>query len=106
MRDCFAGTRLVYITGVLADKEYDRVLRLMLPHAQRVFTITPDHPRALAGSVLAGEAGKYHPDVTDVSSVPQAVRQAVEAAGREGAVLAFGSFSFLNELKRAVRELS
>ncbi len=106
VRDCFAGTRLVYITGVLADKEYDRVLRLMLPHAQRVFTITPDHPRALAGSVLAGEAGKYHPDVTDVPSVPQAVRQAVEAAGREGAVLAFGSFSFLNELKRAVRELS
>ena len=105
VQHCFAGARIVYITGVLADKEYDRVMQCMLPHADRVFTITPDHPRALAGSVLAMEAGRYHPDVSFVPSVSQAVRQAAEAAGRDGVVLAFGSFSFLKELKRAVRGL-
>ncbi len=104
VRNCFAGRRLVYIIGVFADKEYEKVLELTLPYAARVFTVTPDHPRALDGQALAKRAGRFHPAVTYAARIPQAAACAAKAAGADGVVLAFGSFSYLGELRQAVRD--
>lgn len=103
VQSCFPGRRLVYIIGVLADKEYEKMLRTMLPYAAQVFTITPDNPRALDGERLAGQARRLHPAVpcSYVPDIAQAVALARDAAGIRGIVLAFGSFSFLGALKRA-----
>lgn len=107
--------RLVYIIGMLADKEYEKVLPLMLPYASLVFTVTPQHPRALDGQVLALEArrfyarmesegkqrgGKGRPEVFYVPDISEAAARAVRGAGARGVVLAFGSFSFLKQLVR------
>ncbi len=56
VRNYFTNTPLTYIIGVLADKEYEEMLRLMLPYAGRVYTVTPPNPRALDAEALAGEA--------------------------------------------------
>lgn len=99
VQSALAGRRVVYIIGVFADKEYEKLLRIMLPYAAQVFCVTPDHPRALDGKKLAQLAEKLHPAVTYVPDILQAAASAAQAAGREGAVLAFGSFSYLGELK-------
>lgn len=49
---CFAGRRVVYMIGVFADKEYEKLLQIMLPYAAQVFTVTPRHERALDGKSL------------------------------------------------------
>jgi len=102
VRSCFSERRMVYIIGVFADKEYEKLLQIMLPYAARVFTVTPDHPRALDGKVLAQLAGTMHPAVAYVPDLAQAAALAAEAAGAEGVVLAFGSFSYLGELRADV----
>lgn len=99
VQSVLAGRRVVYIIGVFADKEYEKLLQIMLPSAAQVFTVTPGHPRALDGKKLAQLAEKLHPAVTYVPDILQAAASAAQAAGREGAVLAFGSFSYLGELK-------
>lgn len=104
VRNCFTNRRIVYIIGVLADKEYEKVLQIMLPYAAEVFTITPNDPRALDGRELARLASGYHAAVTYVPKIPDAAVRAVQAAGEDGAVLAFGSFSYLGELKQAVKD--
>ncbi len=104
VQNCLAGRRVVLIIGVFADKEYKKVLKIMLPCAAAVFTVTPDHPRALDGRILAQQAAEYHTAVSYVPGISQAVRLAEEAAGTGGAVLAFGSFSYLKELKQAVKD--
>lgn len=104
VRNCFTNRRIVYIIGVLADKEYEKVLQIMLPYAAEVFTVTPDDPRALDGRELARRASEYHAAVTYIPKIPDAAVQAVQAAGADGAVLAFGSFSYLGELKQAVKD--
>ena len=108
VRDCLSGTgrRIVYIIGVFADKEYEKLLRIMLPDAVQVFTVTPDHPRALSGETLARLAGTMHPAVSYVPDLAQAAVLAAEAAGAGGAVVAFGSFSYLKALKAAVKNRS
>lgn len=107
LRSCLLGVgrRIVYIIGVFADKEYEKLLQIMLPDAVQVFTITPDHPRALSGAALAQLAGTMHPAVSYVPDLAQAAALAAEAAGAKGAVLAFGSFSYLGALKAAVKNM-
>lgn len=102
----FTKCKIIYIIGVLADKEHEKMLRLMLPLAEKVFTVTPHNPRALNGKLLAEEAGKYHKDVTFVSEIKEAVSLAMEAADKEqGMVLSFGSLSYLGEVKNALKEI-
>lgn len=100
----FTKCKIIYIIGVLADKEHEKMLRCMLPLAEKVFTITPHNPRAMAGEELAKEARKYHRDVTFVPKIEEAVELALEAAKKEkGMVLAFGSLSYLGEVKNALK---
>lgn len=102
----FTKCKIIYIIGVLADKEHEKMLSCMLPMAEKVFTITPHNPRAMAGEELAKEARKYHRDVTFVPKIEEAVKLAMEAADREkGMVLAFGSLSYLGEVKNALKEI-
>lgn len=100
----FTKYKIIYIIGVLADKEHEKMLRCMLPLAEKVFTITPHNPRAMAGEELAKEARKYHKDVTFVPKIEEAVELALKAAKKEkGMVLAFGSLSYLGEVKNALK---
>ena len=40
--------------GVFSDKDYESIIKLMLPMADHIFTIaTPDNPRAMAAGELA-----------------------------------------------------
>lgn len=95
---CFEQGALTMIIGVLADKEHEKMLQIMLPYAKRVFTITPDNPRALDGQALAEEAGRLHADVRYCSTIEEAVKRALQY---EEPVLAFGSLSYLAEVREA-----
>ncbi len=100
----FSGRRKLFLIGVLADKEYQKLLQLTAPLADRIFTLTPENPRALSSDLLAEEAGKYCDRVTDAGNATQALRLAYEEAGEEDVILAFGSLSFLGELLEALRK--
>lgn len=101
----FTNRFIVYIIGVLADKDYEKALQPILPYAAQIYTITPPNDRALDGAVLAEWAGRCHQKVTFVPDIAHAVSLAAETAGAEGVVLAFGSFSFLKDIRQAVREV-
>ena len=101
IENCFTNTKLTYIIGVLADKEHDKMLRLMSPYACRVYTVTPDNTRALSAKALAAEARTYYEHVTEASSVEQALSFALE---HEEPVLAFGSLSYLGQLRNAYKK--
>ena len=114
----FTNYKIIYIIGVLEDKEYDKMLEIMMPLAWKVFTVTPNHPRALDGAVLAeqaeacfgeGLAGtKAGPsDILCCGTVSEGVEKAFacarKAAGEKVMILAFGSLSYLGEIREIVR---
>ncbi len=94
----FAGHRIIYIIGVLADKDYDAVLKHTAVLAERIYTITPQNLRGLDSAILAQAAKKYCPRVIDAGTVSNAVLQAYQTAGEEDVIIAFGSLSYLNEV--------
>lgn len=97
----FTNYEITYIIGVLADKEHQKMLSVMLPLAKKVYTVTPDNIRALPGDELCREACKFHGDVVCAGSVREALKRALaDAKGyRQPMILAFGSLSYLGELK-------
>lgn len=101
----FQGRKLYFIMGVFADKDYPAVIRMMAPMAERIFTVeTPDNPRALPAHKLAAAVAEVNPSVQAEASVQEAVKAAMEAAGREGVVIAFGSLSYLHLVDEAAKE--
>lgn len=99
----FTNKKIVFIMGVLKDKEYEKIARIMAPLAFQILTITPpDNPRALPGLELAQVVSRYNPRVTTVDSLEEAVELSMLLADKETVILAFGSLSYLGALKKLV----
>lgn len=96
-----SGKPLIFIVGVLKDKEYEKVLGLTADLASHILTVTPPNAqRALSAYELAETAKKYCKSVTAAGSLEEAVEMASLLAGTECAIIAFGSLSFLGALKK------
>lgn len=132
LRQSFSGRRIVFVLGVLQDKDYSDMLDVLLPLAHAVACITPPNPRALSAAHLAcliqekqssremplsdvfhasgeleSEASKKGIiPVIGASSILQALEWAFEQAGADGVVCACGSLYSIGDIKRALEQLS
>ncbi|MCD7981088.1 MAG: bifunctional folylpolyglutamate synthase/dihydrofolate synthase [Clostridiales bacterium] len=102
----FAGRRVIYIMGVLADKEYEKMIRFMFREGDRVYTLTPPNPRALSAADLATQLKKQKIDAIPCVNPRDAVSYALADAKEEDVILAFGSLSYLRGVREAFREIS
>lgn len=95
----FTNRRIIYIMGVLRDKEYDKIIGLTHSLADQIITVTPpDNPRAMSAYDLACEVAKVHPKVTAVDSLEEAVEISRLLAGKEDCIVAFGTLSIQGRL--------
>lgn len=97
----FEGKRIIYIMGVLRDKEYDKMIRATCALAEQIITVTPpDNERALGGYELAQILRRCHNSVTVADSLHEAVEMAYLLAGKDkdAVIIAFGSLSYMGKL--------
>ena len=97
--------KVVAIVGVLADKDYEEMFRPMLPLVDEFFCITPPCPRALSSEKLAkylSERGKLAHAFCDVE---ECIKAAVGKAGKEGAVICFGSLYSIADIQQGFQRL-
>jgi dihydrofolate synthase/folylpolyglutamate synthase len=94
----FPGRKMVYVMGVLADKEYSKVLYNTANHAKRIITVTPNNMRALSSADLAQHAKQYCEDVIDAGTVNNGLNIAMNGIEEDDIILIFGSLSFLDEV--------
>lgn len=105
MRFYFTNQRIIYIMGVLKDKDYAGMIRQSVPMAEYVFTVTPPNKeRALPAFELAKQIREYNPNVTATDSVEEALEMARLMAGEDGVVLAFGSLSYMGKLRTCFKK--
>lgn len=70
---------LVGVLGVLADKDYKDMLSDLAPCFAKIYTVTPNCPRALSAEELQKEA-RFHTDAEAADGVADAIRKAVDYA--------------------------
>jgi dihydrofolate synthase / folylpolyglutamate synthase len=100
----FPDQECIYVMGVLADKEYDKVLAITTKKAKSIYTITPNNARGLGAQSLAKCALNYCDHVKATSSVNEALQLAIEESNmgkkenKDIPIIVFGSLSFQNEV--------
>ena len=101
IHDYLGGRRLTVLTGVLADKEFHSMYAGVAAYASEFITVTPPNPRALSAEDLKEYLGQFGKPVTSCDSVAEGVKLAMEQAGSEGVVLAYGSLYMVGEIRTA-----
>ncbi len=100
---CFPDGGYVLLMGVLKDKEYEKIIRILGSGASHLVTLTPPgNPRALDGFELAECGAKYINNTTAAGSVEEGLEMALLLSGGERPVIACGSLSWLYRLREAV----
>lgn len=100
----FTNRRLIFMIGVLADKDYHSMLSILAPMADTIIALAPNNSRALPSDRLAAEARLYCNRVFDEKDIRHAIERAYMEAGTEDVIFAFGSLSFLGSLAADLKE--
>ncbi|MCI8330134.1 MAG: bifunctional folylpolyglutamate synthase/dihydrofolate synthase [Oscillibacter sp.] len=95
------GRRLVFLMGILADKDVGEMLDLLAPLAKQVLTLRPDSPRAMDPAALCAALAERGVEARVCGSAAEGVAAAKEAAGRQGAVCALGSLYLAGAVRTA-----
>lgn len=100
LNNYFPGERVVFLIGVLADKDYLGLTARLAPLARSFITVTPDSNRALSAAVL-GKVLKetYHLPVMVCASVQEGIETAQKEAGPQGLVCCVGSLYLAGEAR-------
>lgn len=105
LRALFPGEKFVFLVSIMADKDADEMLRLLLPLAKGFVTVTAPSPRAIPASELAarieGLGGRAEP----AGGIPAAVARVWELAAG-GPAAALGTLYFSGEVREAVADLA
>ncbi|MDA8263454.1 MAG: Mur ligase family protein [Actinomycetota bacterium] len=93
MAEEFAGIEPVYgVAAMLAGKDARAVIKPMKPRLTGIFVTTVGEQRSMSAAALGAAALEEGCSVLEAATVEEAVSEAMEMAGEEGAVVVFGSF--------------
>lgn len=99
----FKDEKILLLTGVMADKDYDRMVARMGEVASRAFCVRPANDRALDPAKYAESFRKIGIPAEGYATVAEGVKAAAETAKREGkALLCLGSLYMYGEVRAAV----
>ena len=109
VEELLPNRRFIGIMGVFKDKEYEQIVETMAPLFEKIYTVNlPDTGRTLDAETLKqtiencckdmSEAEVQERTVTAVGDIEKAVNLALDEAGEDDAILAFGSLSYLGRV--------
>ena len=100
------GKKVVFLLGVLADKDYPQIMDIVMPYAKKFICMTPFSPRALPARKLAEFLKSKGAAASSCDSdVERGIRMARKAAGKRGAVVAFGSLYLAGHVRTVWQEM-
>ena len=104
LNDRFPGQKFVFLLSIMADKDVDEMLELLLPLANRFVTVAAHTPRAMPAETLAEHIRVRGGTAEPAPSIEAGVARAVELGGT-GPVCALGTLYFSGEVREAFRKI-
>ena len=92
----FNDRNIIIILGILKDKDYCEMIRILAPAAKTIFAVAPDNKRALSAKTLADLV--IEQDVICITNSEEAVARAIEMAGENDVVIVAGSLYLAGEV--------
>lgn len=102
----FGDEKVIVISGVLRDKEYEKIAEDISEIASEVFTITPENPRALTAGEYADVIREKGANATPTSSIEEALSSAINEAKKAGsAIVILGSLYTYENVIKEIKKL-
>ena len=95
----YPGKKLLFLTGVLGDKDYPAMMGELLPLAKTFVTITPDSERALSARDLAAYLKSRGGQATPCQTTQEGLERVLELAGPEDTVCVCGSLYMIGQVR-------
>jgi dihydrofolate synthase/folylpolyglutamate synthase len=95
----YPGEQFHFIMGVMADKDYEQMVKCLIPLAARFGTVTPENHRALQAKALTSFIEQYHIPTDTYAGIPDVVTDIMHTRKHMHKIIAFGSLYFVGELK-------
>lgn len=99
LESLFGEKKLIFLAGVLADKDWQQMLSRALPLAKAFVTVTPPSNRALSADALAAYLRDRGMDACAAASLEEGVEAALALAAPDDAICAWGSLYSVGELR-------
>ena len=103
IRRYFPKRKVYFVTGVLADKDYEQMMRLIVPLSKCFFTIAPPSPRALSAGELAACIEKLGGCAAPYDTLESAIHAALLMAGNDDVVVISGSLYYIGTARDIIK---
>jgi dihydrofolate synthase/folylpolyglutamate synthase len=101
LREEFSYKKLIFIFGVLKDKDYKAMLKKLLPLGDRLILTSPDTERAMPAEALLPVAKQYLRRIEVVKNSREALKRALSIADQNDLICVTGSLYLIGEIKKA-----
>lgn len=99
LQQLYPGKKVLFLTGVLADKDYPDMFRQILPLAKGFVTITPESPRAMTAQELAAYLQENGAQAVPCDSTAQGLETVLAQARADDVVCICGSLYMIGEVR-------
>lgn len=104
VKENFGDNKITLFFGILKDKNPDDVLEYLIPLCNKVYTLTPNNPRAMKASDLAALIkGSYDIDVTVIDDYENIIN-IVKNAGKNDYIAFVGSLYMIGDVRTILRK--
>ena len=95
----FPGQKIIFIMGILADKDYHKVIDIVGPLAKRFYTVPVPNPRALDPEQLARELKDAGYQAEARASIDEATDEALKNSTEKDVICSFGSLYYVGRIR-------
>ena len=103
MKRHFAGSRILLVTGMLADKQIDKILEAFTDITKDIIATEPDNPRKLSAQELEKRLADMGIDPLGAADAEGSIRLAGNIWGDYDVVLFAGSLYLIGDIRRRLR---
>lgn len=108
LTNLFPGEKFRFVMGVMADKDYERMVEILLPLALDFHTVTVESERTVQAAQLAElirKKGAAAKQAEDLEAFLEGFWTGQNAGKSAGKTVAFGSLYFVGEVERIFEKL-
>lgn len=103
LSEYFIYSKLYLILGVLADKEVEKMLKVLAPLASEIYTLTANSVRAEGAEELKNIVKKYNDNCIAFNDYLDAINYAKSKAKEDDLILASGSLYMIGTLRNIMK---
>ncbi|ATD55298.1 bifunctional folylpolyglutamate synthase/dihydrofolate synthase [Clostridium chauvoei] len=101
----FTYKNLYLILGILADKDIEEMVKVIVPMAKKIYAVTPNSTRAELSEDLRREVIKYNSNCMSYEDYNNALKEALKESNKEDLIIASGSLYMIGDMRKLIRNI-